>query len=123
MLAGHDCIDDLDVLRCAAIGTVLGAIGSWHPRPWGRSCAFTSGHTRRLDRLTETALALARAAGAGPGDGPMTIDEDSTIIGVHGYHKQGASYGYNHTLGYHCLPPAPAPARPSITARGCTKTA
>jgi hypothetical protein len=24
MLAGRDCIDDLDVLRCAAIGTVLG---------------------------------------------------------------------------------------------------
>jgi hypothetical protein len=33
----------------------------------------------------------------------MTIDADSTIIGVHGYHKQGASYGYTHTLGYHPL--------------------
>jgi hypothetical protein len=33
----------------------------------------------------------------------MTIDADSTIIGVHGYHKQGGSYGYTHTLGYHPL--------------------
>jgi len=29
----------------------------------------------------------------------MTIDLDSTICEVHGYHKQGAAYGYTHTLG------------------------
>jgi ribosomal protein L30/L7E len=43
------------------------------------------------------------AAGAGPGDGPLTIDVDSTICEVHGYHKQGACYGYTHRLGYHPL--------------------
>jgi tetratricopeptide (TPR) repeat protein len=32
-------------------------------------CAFTFGHVRRLDRLTETTLARAWAAWAGPGDG------------------------------------------------------
>jgi hypothetical protein len=26
---------------------------------------------------------------------------DSTICEVHGYHKQGACYGYTHRLGYH----------------------
>jgi len=43
------------------------------------------------------------AAGAGPGDGPLTIDVDSTICEVHGYHKQGACYGHTRTLGYHPL--------------------
>jgi hypothetical protein len=33
----------------------------------------------------------------------MTIDLDSTVCEVHGYHKQGAAYGYTHTLGYHPL--------------------
>src|SRR5215204_3020414 len=35
-----------------------------------RSCTF--GHSRQLDRPTETVLARAWAVGAGPGDGPMT---------------------------------------------------
>jgi hypothetical protein len=26
-----------------------------------------------------------------------------TVCEVHGYHKQGAAYGYTHTLGYHPL--------------------
>jgi Transposase DDE domain group 1 len=103
MLAGGDCIDDLDVLRCGSTARVLGhrvlapsTIGTFLR-------AFTFGHTRQLDRLTETALARAWAAGAGPSDGPMTIDCDSTIIKVHGHHKQGASYGYTRKLGYHPL--------------------
>jgi hypothetical protein len=33
----------------------------------------------------------------------MTIDLDSTVCEVHGYHKQGAAYGYTRTLGYHPL--------------------
>ena len=33
----------------------------------------------------------------------MTMDLDSTVRQVHGYHKQGACYGYTHTLGYHPL--------------------
>ncbi len=33
----------------------------------------------------------------------MTIDVDSTVCEVHGYHKQGAAYGYTHKLGYHPL--------------------
>jgi hypothetical protein len=65
--------------------------------------AFTFGHTRQLDQLTERALAGAWAAGAGPGDAPMTIDADSTIVEVHGHAKQGASYGSTRTLGYHPL--------------------
>jgi hypothetical protein len=103
MLAGGDCIDDADLLRCGATSRVLGhrvmapsTIGTFLR-------AFTFGHVRQLDRLTEQLLTRAWAAGAGPGDGPMTIDLDSTVCEVHGYHKQGAAYGYTHTLGYHPL--------------------
>jgi len=65
--------------------------------------AFTFGHVRQLDKVTGEVLARAWAAGAGPGDGPLVVDVDSTICEVHGYHKQGACYGYTHRLGYHPL--------------------
>jgi Transposase DDE domain group 1 len=103
MLAGGDCVDDVDALRCGSTAMVLGhrvlapsTVGTFLR-------AFTFGHTRQLDRLTEQLLGRAWAAGAGPGDGPMTIDADSTIVEVYGYHKQGAAYGYTHKLGYHPL--------------------
>jgi hypothetical protein len=103
MIAGGDCIDDADLLRCVATSRVLGhrvmapsTIGTFLR-------AFTFGHVRQLDRLGEQLLGRACAAGAGPGDGPMTIDVDSTVCEVHGHHKQGAAYGYTHTLGYHPL--------------------
>jgi hypothetical protein len=103
MLAGGDCIDDVELLRCGSTQAVLGhrvmaasTVGTFLR-------AFTFGHIRQLDRLTETILGRAWAAGAGPGDGPVTIDVDSTICEVCGYHKQGAGYGYTHRLGYHPL--------------------
>jgi hypothetical protein len=65
--------------------------------------SFTFGHVRQLDRLAEQLLGRAWAASAGPGDAAMTIDLDSTVCEVHGYHKQGAAYGYTHKLGDHPL--------------------
>jgi hypothetical protein len=103
MLVGGDCIDDADLLRCGATGQVLGH-RVMAPSTLGTFLrSFTFGHVRQLDRLTEQILGRAWAAGAGPGDGPMTIDLDSTVCRVHGDHKQGAAYGYTHTLGYHPL--------------------
>jgi hypothetical protein len=103
MLAGGDCIDDVDVLRCGQTASVLGH-RVMAPSTVGTFLrCFTFGHTRQLDQLTEQALHHAWQAGAGPGDAAMTIDVDSTIIEVCGYHKQGASYGYTRTLGYHPL--------------------
>jgi hypothetical protein len=103
MVAGADCIDDVEVLRCGATTQMLGhrvmapsTIGTFLR-------AFSFGHVRQLDRLTEQILGRAWAAGAGPGDGPMTIDLDSTICEVHGHAKQGAAYGYTRQLGYHPL--------------------
>jgi DDE family transposase len=93
----------VDVLRCGQTASVLGR-RVMAPSTVGTFLrCFTFGHTRQLDRLTEHALARAWQAGAGPGDAAMTIDVDSTIIEVCGYHKQGASYGYTRTLGYHPL--------------------
>src|SRR6266542_2502862 len=103
MLAGGDCIDDADLLRCGATSQVLGH-RVMAPSTLGTFLrAFTFGHVRQLDRLAETVLTRAWTAGAGPGDGPMTMDLDSTVCEVHGYHKQGAAYGYTHKLGYHPL--------------------
>ena len=103
MVAGGDCIDDVDVLRCGSTETVLG-----HKAMAPSTCgtflrSFTFGHVRQLDRLAETVLARAWAAGAGPGAEPMTIDMDSTICEVHGHHKQGASFGYTRVRGLHPL--------------------
>src|SRR5215213_7949542 len=92
-----------DLLRSGSTASVLGhrVMAASTVGTWLRS--FTFGHTRQLDQLTATILQRAWAAGAGPGDGPLTIDVDSTICEVHGYHKQGACYGYTHRLGYHPL--------------------
>ena len=103
LVAGGDCIDDVEMLRAGASASVLGhrvmaasTVGTFLP-------AFTFGHVRQLDRLAETALTRAWQAGAGPGDGPLTVDADSTICEVYGHHKQGAAYGYTRRLGYHPL--------------------
>jgi len=103
MVAGGDCIDDTDVLRSGSTDQVLG-----HRVMAPSTCgtflrSFTFGHVRQLDRLFATILQRAWAVGAGPGDEAMTIDLDSTICEVHGYHKDGAGYGYTKVLGYHPL--------------------
>jgi hypothetical protein len=103
LVAGGDCIDDVELLRCGSTASVLGhqVMAASTVGTWLRS--FTFGHVRRLDRVTGEILSRAWAAGAGPDDGPLTVDVDSTICEVHGYHKQGACYGYTHRLGYHPL--------------------
>jgi DDE family transposase len=103
LVAGGDCIDDVELLRAGSTASVLGhrVMAASTVGTWLRS--FTFGHVRQLDKVTGEVLARAWAAGAGPGEGPLTVDVDSTICEVHGYHKQGACYGYTHRLGYHPL--------------------
>jgi hypothetical protein len=103
LVAGGDCIDDVELLRSGATGSVLGhrVMAASTVGTWLRS--FTFGHVRQLYKVTGEILSRAWAAGVGPGDGPLTVDVDSTICEVHGYHKQGACYGYTHRLGYHPL--------------------
>jgi hypothetical protein len=101
ILAGADSIDDMNVLRAGSTGLILGH-RVMAPSTLGTFLrAFTFGHVRQLDRVLDHALARAWQAGAGPGDGPLVIDIDSFVGEVHGYHKQGASYGYTRKRGYH----------------------
>ena len=104
MLVGADCIDDMNLLRAGSTGLILGH-RVMAPSTLGTFLrAFTFGHVRQLDRVLDVSLARAWAAGAGPGDGmPLVIDIDSFVGEVHGYQKQGASYGYTKKLGYHPL--------------------
>ncbi len=103
LLAGGDCIDDVNLLHAGSTASVLGhdTVAASTVGTWLRSLTF--GHIRQLDAVGETALARAWQAGAGPGEAPMFIDIDSTICEVHGEHKQGAAYGYTRQLGLHPL--------------------
>jgi hypothetical protein len=101
MIAGADSIDDMNLLRAGSTGLLLGH-RVMAPSTLGTFLrAFTFGHVRQLDRVLGVAIERAWAAGAGPGDGPLVIDVDSFVGEVYGYEKQGAAYGYTHTLGYH----------------------
>ena len=99
MLAGGDCIDDADLLRCGATSQVLGhrvmapsTIGTFLR-------SFTFGHVRQLDRVIAQALRQAWKWGAGPGDSRLVVDVDSTVAQVDGTTKQGAAFGYTGELG------------------------
>ena len=103
ILAGAGCIDDCQLLRSGEAAAVLGH-RVMAPSTLGTFLrAFTFGHVRQLDRVTEQALARAWAAGAGPGQAPVVIDLDSTVCEVHGYKKQGAGFSYTRERGYHPL--------------------
>lgn len=90
LLAGADCIDDIDVLRAGASDAVCGhqlrapsTIGTWLR-------ALGWGHARQLDAAAGELLARAWAAGAGPSTTePVTIDVDSTLCKTYGLFKQG----------------------------------
>ena len=103
ILAGADSIDDMNVLRAGSTGLVLGH-AVMAPSTLGTFLrAFTFGHVRQLDHVLDESLSRAWGAGAGPGDQRLVIDIDSFVGEVHGYKKQGASYGYTKQLGYHPL--------------------
>ncbi len=103
LVAGGDCIDDIDVLRAGATARVLGhdVVAASTVGTWLRQVTF--GHVRQLDHVTEIAMSRAWASGAGPGGDTLTIDIDSTICEVHGYAKQGATFGYTKVRGLHPL--------------------
>jgi DDE family transposase len=98
MLAGADCIDDLDLLRHGGMPRLFGGVRA--PSTLGTFLrSFTHGHVQQLDSVG--ARLLAGLAGTVPGllagsgaDGIAFIDLDDTVREVHGYAKQGAAYGY-----------------------------
>ena len=101
MALGADCIEDCDLLRSGQTAVVLGHRVA-APSTLGTFLrSFTFGHVRQLDRVLADSLTRAWAAGAGPGAERLVVDVDSFVGEVHGYDKQGASFGYTHKRGYH----------------------
>jgi hypothetical protein len=101
MALGADSIDDCDVLRS---GRTRRLVGGWVAAPSTLGTflrAFTFGYVRQLDRVLGETLTRAWRAGAGPGGERLVIDVDSFVGEVHGYKKQGASFGYTKKRGYH----------------------
>jgi hypothetical protein len=104
MIAGADSIDDMALLRHGAMGTVF-------DRPYAPSTLgsflreFAFGHVRQLDAVAARLLAtLADRTPLLAGiDGPVLVDLDDSIIEVHGYAKQGSSYGYSGVRGLNAL--------------------
>lgn len=96
MLAGADCIDDLNLVRHGAMGRLFAGVRA--PSTLGTFLrTFTHGHVQQLDKINAGVLAgLATRvpdllAGA---DGIVFVDVDDTVREVHGYAKQAAAFGY-----------------------------
>lgn len=101
MLAGADCIDDLDLLRHGGMGRLFGGVRA--PSTLGTFLrSFTHGHVQQLDKvgagvLAGLAVRVPRLlAGA---DDLAFVDVDDTIREVHGYAKQAAAFGYSGVRG------------------------
>src|SRR5215212_3042697 len=106
MAAGADSIDDMALLRHGGMGKVF--TRAYAPSTLGSFLrAFTFGHVRQLDAVASrflVNLAEHRDLLGGPTDtGPVLVDLDDTIVEVHGYAKQGATFGYSGVRGLSAL--------------------
>ncbi len=101
MIAGADSIDDLDVLRHGGMAKVFSGVRA--PSTVGTFLrAFTFGHVRQLDAVAARVVGGLAAVVPRLLAGTETlafVDVDDTIREVHGYHKQGAAYGYSGVKG------------------------
>ena len=100
LVVGADSISDLDVLRHGGMGRVFTGLRA--PTTLGTHLrAYRFGHVRQLDAAP--ARLLPRLAAVSPilaGAEQVTyLDVDDTIRETHGYHKQGAAYGYSKVKG------------------------
>jgi len=104
MVAGADCIDDMDLLRHGGMDRLFTGVRA--PSTLGTFLrTFTFGHVRQLDSVA--AGMLVRLATETPllaGAGQVTfVDIDDTIRATHGYAKQGAGFGYSGVKGLNAL--------------------
>jgi hypothetical protein len=100
MASGADSIDDMDVLRHGAMGTVFGGIRA--PSTLGSHLrCYTWGNALQLEKAGREFLAeLARRAPLLPGAGTLAfIDIDSMQKRVYGHKKQGARFGHTKIQG------------------------
>ncbi len=104
MVAGADCIDDMDVLRHGGMDRLLSGVRA--PSTLGTFFrGFTFGHVRQLDAVGSRLLvALAERAPVLPGAAEVAyVDVDDTVRQTDGYARQGASRGYTGTKGLNAL--------------------
>jgi Transposase DDE domain group 1 len=100
MAAGADSIDDMDVLRHGAMGTLFGGVRA--PSTLGSHLrSYTWGNVAQLEKAGRELLAeLARQSPLLPGAGVLAfIDIDSMQKRVYGHHKQGARFGHTKIQG------------------------
>jgi hypothetical protein len=100
MAAGADSIDDMDVLRHGAMGTLFGGIRA--PSTLGSHLrSYTWGNALQLEKAGRELLAeLSRRAPLLPGAGTLAfIDIDSMQKRVYGHAKQGARFGHTKIQG------------------------
>jgi hypothetical protein len=106
MAAGADSIDDMALLRHGGMGKVFS--GAYAPSTLGSFLrSFTFGHVRQLDAVASRFLVnLAEHTdllGGREDAGRVLLDLDDTIVEVHGYAKQGATFGYSGVRGLSAL--------------------
>jgi len=108
MVAGADSIDDMGLLRHGGMSRVF--VAGYAPSTLGSFLrAFTFGHVRQLDAITDRFLIelaarspMLNAGRSSPGQ-RVVIDVDDTVVEVHGYAKQGAGFGYSKVRGLNAL--------------------
>ena len=104
MIAGADCIDDMDLLRHGGMARLFDGIRA--PSTLGTFLRrFTFGHVRQLDAVA--AGLLTRLVAATPvlpdADQLVLVDIDDTVRQTYGYAKQGAGRGYTGVKGLNAL--------------------
>jgi hypothetical protein len=120
MVAGADCIDDIDVLRSGGMTTVFD--GVYAPSTVGTLLReFTFGHARQLESvLREHLVALCGRVELLPGaEERVFIDIDSLLRPVYGHAKQGASYGHTKIAGKQVLRKGLSPLATTISTASC----
>ena len=104
MIAGADCIDDMDLLRHGGMPRLFTEVRA--PSTLGTFLrVFTFGHVRQLDAVAAGLLTrLAAATPILPGLSTMAfVDIDDTVRQTYGYAKQGAGRGYTGVKGLNAL--------------------
>jgi hypothetical protein len=119
MVAGADCIDDIDVLRSGGMTSLFD--GVYAPSTVGTLLReFSFGHARQLESvLREHLVALCRRVELLPGaDARVFIDIDSLLRPVYGHAKQGASYGHTKIAGKQILRKGLSPLATTLSTPG-----
>ena len=120
MVAGADCIDDLDVIRSGGMSRLFGEV--YACSTLGQFLReFSHGHSRQLASVARAHLVnLVEHGNLLPGiETQAYVDIDSLLRPVYGHAKQGASFGHTKIAGKQILRRGLSPLATTIsTAHG-----